>query len=76
MSKKSSYENWEYSYFPYLLEIYRISFEDTLYEPYCMEKYFRFLYDSSSGKISSFLRQMNKDEFEIYNNYRNTLLGL
>jgi hypothetical protein len=65
-----NYDSWEYSYFPYLVDMYNIAFNDPVLEPYCMRKFFMFLFENSSGKISPFLRDMNIDEEQAYQEYK------
>lgn len=61
-----NYDTWEHAHFPYLLDMYKLSFDDPIPDPTIMYKFFRFIYSVSSGSISSFLKTMSKAEEEAY----------
>lgn len=61
-----NYDSWEHAYFPYLLDMYKLTFDDPLPDHSIMYKFFRFIYKVSSGKISPFLKQLSKNEEEAY----------
>jgi hypothetical protein len=81
--KSISYDRWEYRYFPHLLNLYELyngsrdsesSDTDSRVEHYKeMYDFFRFLFQVSSGKISSYLEDMSSVELVIYENYRNVI---
>lgn len=72
-TRSVNYDNWEYAYFPYLVDMYNIAFNDPVLEPYPMRKFFEFIYQNSSGHISTFLKEMNVDEEQAYQEYKNKL---
>jgi hypothetical protein len=72
-TKKVNYDNWEYAYFPYLVDMYKLAFNDPILEPYCMYKFFRFIYENSSGYVSPFVRELNDNEEQQYINYKNMI---
>lgn len=66
-----SYDRWEYSYFPHLVNMYRIICQDdSSWDSIEMYEFFRFLYDVSSGEISGYLDNLTKEQEEAYHEYR------
>jgi hypothetical protein len=63
---RDNYDTWEHAYFPYLLDMYKLTFDDPVPDPTIMYKFFRFIYTVSSGSISPFLKTMSKVEEEAY----------
>lgn len=62
-----SYDSWEYAYFPYLNEMYKIFYDE--YNAEAMYNFFRFIYYVSSGEISKYLRKFSSEEEAIYSKY-------
>jgi hypothetical protein len=62
----NDYDSWERAYFPYLIDMYKITFDDPYPDHRCMSMFFKFIYSVSSGKISPFLRELSKPEEEAY----------
>lgn len=65
---KKSFDTWELSFFPYLLEMYKIVHGDDL-NPKDMYIFFKYLYDVSSGDISPFLIEMDNELQQLYTDY-------
>lgn len=71
-SGNCSYDRWEYSYFPYLIEMYKILCEEddeTKWDSKLMHHFFRFIYDVSSGEISRYLNELSEEQYELYSEY-------
>jgi hypothetical protein len=66
---KLSYDNWEHSYFPYLIEMYRIVYGND-FDVDTMNDFFQFIYSKSSGKISIFLDEMDEETQKLYNDFQ------
>lgn len=65
------YDRWEYSYFPQLVIMYRIFCGDeTSWDPPEMYKFFRFLYDVSTGEIWHYPDQITEEQQEAYFEYQ------
>ena len=63
---RNNYDTWEHAYFPYLLDMYKLTFDDPMPDHTIMYKFFRFIYSVSSGSITPFLKTMSKVEEEAY----------
>jgi hypothetical protein len=68
--RSCNYDRWEYSYFPYLMEMYRILCHGEIdWNPPLMHDFFRFIYHVSSGEISKYLEQHTEEQSEAYFKY-------
>lgn len=59
-----NYNVWEYAYFPYLVEMYKLLYDEWTAKD--MSDFCQFIYRVSSGKISPYLNDMTKEEEELY----------
>lgn len=69
-----NYNMWEYAYFPHLLEMYNLIYDE--WTPKDMFNFCKFIYNVSSGEISPYLNDMTKEQELIYFGYiikRNSL---
>ncbi len=66
---KLSYDIWEQSYFPYLIEMYRIVYGND-FDVDTMNDFFQFIHSKSSGKISIFLDEMDEETQKLYNDFQ------
>jgi hypothetical protein len=65
-----NYDRWEYSYFAYLMEMYKILCEGEMeWDPPSMYDFFQFIYYTSSGKISANLEKLTEEQEEAYSEY-------
>lgn len=67
--KKENYNLWEYSYYPHLVNIYKIFYKTDKIDCASMFTFFKFIYANSSGYISPYLEKMNKTREKQYQEY-------
>lgn len=62
-----NYNMWEYAYFPHLLEMYNLIYDE--WTPKDMLNFCRFIYRVSYGEISPYLNDMTEEQELLYFEY-------
>lgn len=65
---QTSYNDWEYKYFPYLNYMYSKIFNQT-HDFKHKYKFFKFIFSTSSGKIDKYLPELDENEQIMYEEY-------
>lgn len=65
--RNHNYNIWEYAYFPYLIEMYYLIYDE--WDNKNMYDFCKFIYSVSSGKICSYLNEMTSEQEDIYFQY-------
>ena len=63
------YDEWERSYFPFLVEMYGMISDDPVFNIRDMYRFFMFVFENSSGEISSYLPENRETDDDAYMDY-------
>ena len=66
VSKKNTYDSWEYAYFPYLIDMYKLIYKEHRIDIIGFYEFCQFIYSVSSGKIISYLEEVDNDLYYEY----------